>query len=102
MRKMHFSIDSLSLVFKKRDRATIISDILKSLIHSGIGKRKTRLKQSANLSTEQVNKYLDLLMRNGYVILADGCLYKPTGKGLRFLQNLESDYLRLKYARSRV
>ena len=94
---MYFSIDLLLLVFKKRDRATIISDILKSLFRSGMGKRKTQLKQSANLSTDQVNKYLDLLMRNGYVILTDGYLYKPTGKGLRFLQNLESDYLKLKY-----
>lgn len=94
---MYLSIDLLLSVFKKRDRATIISDILKSLSRSGRGRRKTQVKQSANLSTDQVNKYLDLLIRNGYVILAEGYLYKPTSKGLRFLQNLESEWLRLKY-----
>lgn len=94
---MYFSINLLLSVFKKRDRANIISDILQSLIRSGMGKRKTQLKQSANLSTDQVNKYLDLLIRNGYIILTDGYLYKPTPKGLRFLENLESEYLKLKY-----
>lgn len=94
---MYFGNDLFLSLFKKRDRATIISDIIKSLTHSGNGKKKTQLKQSANLSTDQLNKYLDLLMRNGYVILAEGYLYKPTSKGLKFLQNLESDYLKLKY-----
>jgi len=51
--------------------------------------------QSANLSTDQMNKYLDLLIRNGYVIV-DGYMYKPTSRGLRLLQNLETEYLKLK------
>lgn len=51
--------------------------------------------QSANLSTEQVNKYLDLLMRNGYIIV-DGRLYKPTSRGLELLENLQTEYLKLK------
>lgn len=96
---MHFninlSIDSLFSMFKKRDRATIIADILKSIRYSPKGRRKTNIMQSANLSTDQMNKYLDLLMRNGYVIV-DGHMYKPTSRGLGLLENLETEYLKLK------
>ena len=91
---LKLSFDSLFSLFKKRDRATIIADILKSASYSK-GKRKTNIMQSANLSTEQMNKYLDLLLRNGYLIL-NGCRYKPTSKGLKFLENLEADYLKIK------
>jgi len=88
-----WGLSSLFFLFKKRDSATIIADIIKSLGENPRGKRKTNIMQSANLSFDMVNKYLDLLLRNGYVILDDGNMYKPTGKGLRFLKNLESDYL---------
>ena len=92
---LDFSLDLLYSMFKKRDRATIIADILKS-VRYGKGKRKTNIMQSANLNFDMVNKYLDLLLRNGYIILADGCRYKPTPDGLRFLENLETDYLKIK------
>ena len=91
---LNLSVDSLFSMFKKRDRATIIADILKSVRYSK-SRRKTNIMQSANLSTDQMNKYLDLLLRNGYVIL-DGCKYKPTLKGLELLENLETDYLKIK------
>ena len=94
--RISWSIDSLLLMFKKRDRATIIADILKSIRSSPKGRRKTNIMQSANLSSDQVNKYLDLLMRNGYIIV-DRHLYKPTSRGLRFLETLETDYLKLKF-----
>ena len=80
----------------KIERATIIADLLKLVTTTSKSRRKTNLMQSANLSSDQMNKYLDLLMRNGYVILDDGNMYKATNKGLRLLQNLEADYLRLK------
>jgi len=83
--------------FKKRDRATIMADILKSVTGTYQGKRKTNIMQSANLSSDLVNKYLDVLLRNGFVVLSNGYMYKPTSKGLRFLQNLENDYLKLKF-----
>jgi len=82
--------------FKKRDRATIMADILKSVTGTQRGRRKTNIMQSANLSSDLVNKYLDVLLRNGFVV-SEGYMYKPTGKGLRFLQNLENDYLKLKF-----
>ena len=85
------------LAFKNRDRVTIIADILKSVSENGKGKRKTNIMQSANLNYPLVNKYLELLMRNGYVVLDDGRMYKPTSKGLKFLQNLETDVLKLAY-----
>ncbi len=81
--------------FKKRDRVTIIADILKSVKYNPRGKKKTNIMQTANLSFEQMNKYLDLLLRNGYVIV-DGQMYKPTSRGLAFLESVEADYLKLK------
>jgi len=90
------SFNPLCLMFKNRDSATIIADILKAVGESSRGKRKTNIMQSANLSYDQVNKYLDLLMRNGYIMLDDGYLYKPTGKGLRFLENLQAEYLKMR------
>jgi len=83
------------LMFKKRDRVNIIADILKSISYSGRGRRKTNIMQSANLSYDQLNKYLDLLIRNGYVIV-EGQMYKPTSRGLEFLESMEDNYLKLK------
>jgi len=74
-----------------------MADIIKSVTGTQRGKRKTNIMQSANLSSDLVNKYLDVLLRNGFVVLAEGYMYKPTSKGLRFLQNLENDYLKLKF-----
>lgn len=88
-------LSSLFFFFKKRDRATIIADILKSVRYNPQGRRKTNIMQSANLSFEQMNKYLDLLLRNGYIIV-DGHMYKPTSRGLEFLESVETDYLKLK------
>jgi len=85
----------LFFLFKKRDRATIIADILKSVRFNQKGRRKTNIMQTANLSFDQLNKYLDLLLINGYIIV-DGHMYKPTSRGLEFLETVESDYLKLK------
>jgi len=88
-------LDSLFFLFKKRDRATIIADIIKTVKYNPRGKKKTHIMQSANLSFEQINKYLDLLLRNGY-IMVDGRMYKPTSRGLEFLETVEADYLKLR------
>jgi len=81
--------------FKNRDRATIIADILNSLVRNPQGKRKTNIRQSANLSTGLLNKYLDLLLSNGFVKVENGEIYKPTTKGLKLLQNLDIEYLKM-------
>jgi len=83
------------LAFKNRDRATIIADILSSLAKNPRGKRKTNIIQSANLSNYMSNKYLDLLLLNGFVKIEDGGIYKPTTKGLKLLQNLDIQYLKI-------
>jgi len=41
-----------------------------------------------------LNKYLDLLLRNEYVKVEEG-IYKPTTKGLKLLQNLDIEYLKM-------
>jgi predicted transcriptional regulator len=90
-------ISSSSLfLFLKRDRATIIADILKSMRFSPNGKKKTKIMRTANLSYDQLNKYLDLLLRNGYVMVEDQ-VYKPTSRGLQFLETVESSYLKLEW-----
>jgi len=89
------SFNSLFFLFKKRDRATIIANILESIRFNPKGRRKTNIMQSANLSYDQLNKYLDLLMRNGYVIV-EGQMYKPTSRGLEFLETFEAEYLKIK------
>jgi len=94
-RHICLSWDSLFFLFKKRDRATIIADILKSVRFNPKGKRKTNIMQCANLSFDQMNKYLDLLLKNGYIIV-EGQMYKPTSRGLEFLESVEADYLKLK------
>jgi len=87
-------LDSLFFLFKKRDRATIIADIIKSVRYNPKGRKKTHIMQSANLSFDQINKYLDLLLRNGYIMF-DGRMYKPTSRGLEFLETVEAEYLKL-------
>lgn len=82
-------------LFTKRDRATIIADIIKSVRYNPSGKRKTHIMRNANLNFDQINKYLDLLIRNGYIV-SDGRVYKPTARGLEFLETVESDYLKLR------
>lgn len=92
-----FQLSQENTAFKNRDRAAIIADILNSLARSPRGKRKTNIMQSANLSNDMSNKYLDLLLRNGLVRVEDGGVYKPTTKGLKLLQNLDIEYLRIRW-----
>jgi len=51
--------------------------------------------QSANLSSDLLNKYLDLLLRNGYILVENNTVYKLTPRGLKLLQNLDVEYLRM-------
>jgi len=83
---------SRSSAFKYRDRISIIADILSSLIRNPQGKRKSNIMQSAGLNSPMINKYLDLLLLNGLVKVEDECIYKPTAKGLKFLQDFNMEY----------
>ena len=76
--------------FGKRDRVTIIMDILKSARGSREGKRKTQILQSANLNYRQVNKYLYLLLANGFVFVDGENRIRITNKGIQFVKTLES------------
>ena len=100
---MKFSSSSQDLHgFKYRDRVSIISDILKTVKGSSRkGKRKTQIMQSANLNYDQVNKYLALLISNGYIEaerseIRRGPVYRATSKGLDFVKFLEAENLRLR------
>jgi len=75
--------------FKYRDRVAIMTDILKAVSDSPAGKKKTQIIQSANLNYTQANKYIKVLMINGFIVFTDMETYKITSKGLRFLQTVE-------------
>jgi predicted transcriptional regulator len=82
-------------LFAKRDRVSIILDILETLKNKREGKRKTNIMQSANLSTDQVSKYLALLYING-LVKKDGNIYQVTRRGVEFLEVFERLDLKLK------
>ncbi len=88
----HFTLMSS---FGKRDRVTILKDILEAARRSKEGRRKTQLIQSANLNYSQVTKYLNLLLVNGLVISCDN-RYRITERGLNFVRTLESLNITLK------
>jgi predicted transcriptional regulator len=73
--------------FRYRDRAKIIGDILGSVNGDPRGKTKTGIMRSANLSLEQTNKYIELLLMCGVLKSVDPLKnqeigrYKLTEKG---------------------
>jgi len=85
----------LASLFEKRDRVTIIVNILEILKDQHKGKRKTNIMQSANLSTNQVRKYLELLYING-LVKKYGDSYLVTPKGVEFLRTFEQLNIKLK------
>lgn len=82
-------------LFAKRDRVSICVAILETLKNKHEGKRKTNIMQSANLSTDQVSKYLELLYLNG-MVKKDGNIYQVTRRGVEFLETFERLNLKLK------
>lgn len=83
-------------VFKYRDRYTITADILKAIAKSNRGARKTHIMQRANLNTSSLNKYLDLLLRNGNVSI-DRYVYQLTSRGMEILENIEADAMKMQW-----
>lgn len=66
-----------------RDRFDIIESILRK---TGNGCKKTRIMYGANLSTVQLKKYLDLLVKNGCLMHdKEAQLYRITQKGIDLL-----------------
>jgi len=84
--------------FKYRDRHSIVADILKAIAKSDKGSKKSHIMQRANLNSTQVNKYMDILLRNGFVII-DGYRYRLSTKGLRYLENVECEVLKVQWRR---
>lgn len=82
--------------FKYRDRASIVKDILSSMMSDQRGKTKTSIMRSANLSFEQTNKYLDLLAVHDVIRAVDplksqeAARYKLTEKGLKYVKEFET------------
>jgi len=83
-------------VFKYRDRYTIVVDIFKTIANSRKGVKKTQIMQTAKLNHYLINKYLDVLFLNEFIVI-DGYVYKVTRRGMEFLQNTETETLRLRW-----
>jgi predicted transcriptional regulator len=92
---LHLSHLFPAYLFAKRDRVSICVSILETLKNKHEGKRKTNIMQSANLSTEQVSKYLELLYLNG-MVKVDGNIYQLTRRGWEFLETFKQLNLQLK------
>ncbi len=79
---------------KRRDRHDIVAEILKT---ARGGKIKTHIMYKAKLSYSQINEYLNLLIKKGFLenmaikrkrqIIT---MYKTTKKGIEFLDHIES------------
>ncbi len=75
---------------RRRNRLEITITMLEGCIN---GINKTKLMYMVNLSTRPFNKYLDILIKNGY-IKKEGKLYKLTDKGMKYLERAR-EYLDL-------
>jgi len=84
--------------FKYRDRHSIVVDILKAISKSQKGSNKSQIMQRANINSTQINRYIDILLRNGFVII-DGYRYALSEKGLMFLDNVETEIFRVQWRR---
>lgn len=76
--------------FKHRDRLTIFAKILIATKDSERGKKKTSIMRIVNLNYPQANRYLHLLLTNGLLQVDGEGRYRPTKKGLDFIEKLES------------
>lgn len=69
--------------FARRDRLTILAEILKTTKESKRGKEKTDIMRGANLNCHQADKYLHLLLINGLLHLDSEDRHKTTKKRTR-------------------
>ena len=69
------------LLGRNRDRLSIVADILEV---ANSGSSKTRIMFRANLSFSLLEKYLDVVVRSGFVEVQDG-KYMLTERGRDFL-----------------
>ena len=72
----------------KRSRQEIISQILEICIN---GASKTKIVYQANLNFKTVNPYLDLLIKNGLIMVNEKqvTLYETTQEGKSLLERLQ-------------
>ncbi len=77
-------LSNVKVVFmgKNRDRLSIVGAILEA---ASPGASKTKIMFSANLSFKLLEKYLDLVIGSGLVLL-EGTMYQLTPEGRAFLK----------------
>jgi predicted transcriptional regulator len=79
---------------KRRDRHDIVAEILKTAMN---GQIKTHIMYKAKLNYSQINGYLSLLVKKGFLENVNtphqkqrATVYRTTSKGKQFIENLES------------
>jgi len=78
----------------KRSRQEIVSQILDTCMS---GASKTRIVYQANLNFKTVNPYLDLLIKNGLIIVNEKqvMLYETTLKGKSLMEKMQKVHVEL-------
>jgi predicted transcriptional regulator len=79
--------NSIQTIWERRDRLNIMTEIMEVAKESQL---KTRIMYMVNLSFSQVNEYLSLLIKRGFLSahLENGKkIYETTAKGERFIEN---------------
>jgi len=84
---------------RRRDKFTIVRDILQAVANKGV-LRMTHLMYQSNVNPRVLEKYIDVLQRNGYVRVKHGDAINRknveiTDRGVEFLQALQQ-YLDLR------
>ena len=78
-------MDTVMLTKTKRNRLEALNDILTT---SAKGIKKTHIMYRANLSHQQLEKFLDFLTSKG-LLTKEGDYYNTTNKGLVFIEEFE-------------
>ena len=89
----------MQTLWNRRDRLNIMAEIMEATKRNQL---KTRIMYKANLSFDQVNKYLELLLLRGFIKAGDPirdqelARYKLTKRGLEILKVFETRHLILR------
>ena len=78
-------MDTMMLTKTRRSRLETLNAILTT---SSKGVKKTHIMYRANLSHQQLEKFLEFLTSKG-LLIKDGDYYNTTGKGLVFIEEFE-------------
>lgn len=78
-----------------RNSLEILRDMIRACQRAD-GLKKTRIMQACNMSPYQMGRYLDIIVRNGFVEYREP-YYVATDRGVKFADALDSVSLQVNY-----